>query len=95
MARKPSLYSSDQECWICHNPIAECHHIYGGVGRRPISDQEGCYVYLCREHHQGRMGVHQDMNLRDFFRADCERRWCKANNKTKEDFLELFGSNYI
>lgn len=97
MARKQGLYNTrDDGCWICHNPNAECHHIYGGVGRRPISDNEGCYVFLCKLHHNGsNFGVHFDHELDQFFKEDCERRWCAANGKTPDDFRQRFGVNYV
>lgn len=93
--RKPGLYGEERECYVCGSPYVECHHIYGGVGRRPISDREGCWVYLCREHHQGRTGVHRDPAMMRTLREDCERRWCAANGKTPDDFRKVFGVNYI
>ena len=95
MATGKSLYSDERECWICQSPYVERHHIYGGNGRRPIADREGCWVYLCHEHHQGLSGVHQDAHLMGYFRRDCERRWCAANGKTPDDFRVRFGVNYI
>ena len=99
MARKPSLYSDERECWICHSPYVDCHHIYGGVGRRPISDKEGCYVFLCRAHHLGAMGVHQDAKLMSYFRADCQRRWEEREGLEGEEahdaFRAIFGISYI
>ena len=91
-----SLYSDERECWLCHDPDVARHHIYGGAGRRPISDREGCWVYLCPYHHNmSDFAVHFDKDLDRFFKEDCEERWCKANGKTPEDFREVFGISYI
>lgn len=96
MARGKSLYSELRECWICHSPQVHLHHIYGGNGRRPISDREGCWLYLCPNHHNmSRFGIHFDKELDKAFKEDCERRWCRANGKTPDDFREVFGINYI
>lgn len=91
-----SLYSDERECWVCGNPYCECHHVYGGVGRRPVSDREGCWLYLCREHHQGRTGVHQDAEFREWLRADCQRRWEEREGEEGHDaFREVFGISYL
>ena len=96
MSKKPSLYPTGEGCFICHNPTVVRHHIYGGHGRRPISDDEGCWVELCPAHHNGSdFGVHFDHELDQFFKEDCERRWCERNQKTAKDFLETFGINYL
>ena len=60
------------------------------------SDREGCWVYLCPAHHNmSDFGVHFDRKLDQFFKEDCERRWCKRNHKSPDDFREMFGINYI
>ena len=40
-------------------------------------------------------GVHFDHALDQFFKEDCERRWCEANKKGPDDFRDRFGVNYI
>lgn len=95
-SKKPSLYPTDDGCFICHNPTVVRHHIYGGHGRRPIADEEGCWVELCPYHHNmSDFGVHFDHELDRFFKEDCERRWCAANGKGPDDFRDRFGVNYI
>lgn len=95
--RKPSLYSDERECWLCGRP-AECHHVYAGTGRRQISDREGCYIYLCREHHQGRTGVHHDIRFKNWLKRDCQRRWEEREGlhgeEAHEAFRKVFGQSY-
>ena len=97
--RGSSLYSDKRRCFVCGSPQCECHHVYGGVGRRPISDREGCWLYLCREHHQGTRGVHMDARFRDWLRADCQRRWEEREGLSGEDahdeFRKVFGTSYL
>lgn len=92
-----SLYSDERICWICHSPNnIHKHHVYGGVGRRPISEREGCWLYLCGPHHNlSDFGIHFDKQLDKAIKEDCERRWCKANDATPDDFRAMFGVNYI
>ena len=95
--KNPSLYPTDDGCFICHSPYTECHHIYPS-SRRPISEREGCTVRLCAEHHRGAMGVHNDQKLQDFFRRDCQIRWEKREGIDEPDhetFIALMGRNYI
>ena len=99
MARGVSLYSMERQCWICGNPTCEVHHIYGGVGRRDVSDREGCWVYLCRTHHQGGAGVHGRQDLMRHFREDCQRRWEEraglSGDEAHDAFLKVFGISYL
>ena len=94
--RSDSLYSMERRCWRCGNPTVDVHHIYGGTGRRDISDREGCWVYLCRPHHQGKNGVHGNQELMDFFRQDCQRRWEAREGATDhEAFRKVFGESFL
>lgn len=89
MARGQSLYGTDRECFICKSPYVECHHIYQGA-IRPIADGEGCWVWLCHEHHQGLTGVHHDIRLKRFFKEDCQRRWERREGLEGEEAHEAF-----
>lgn len=96
---KPSLYPSGSGCFICHNPTVVRHHIYGGHGRRPISDEEGCWVELCPYHHNmSDFGVHFDHELDAFFKKDCQRRWEQREDVEGDHhktFIDRFGINYL
>lgn len=92
---KRSLFGDERECYVCGNPNVERHHVYGGVGRRQVSDREGCTVYLCHEHHQGAAGVHFNAELRDELRAECQRRWEDREGKGHDEFRALFGASYL
>lgn len=98
-SRNTSLYNNKEDgCWICKNPFVECHHIYRGTGRRKVSDREGCYVFLCHEHHLGNLGVHNDANLNRFFHEDCQRRWERREGVADgdhSDFIAVFGQSYL
>lgn len=99
MDKKPGLYGEERECFICQNPNVARHHIYGGHGRRPVSDDEGCWVYLCPRHHNmSDFGVHFDKELDMFFKADCQRRWERREGIKEpghETFIRLMGRSYV
>lgn len=93
--KKPSLYPSEHVCFICKTPFnVEQHHIFK-ASRRPISDREGATVFLCHEHHQGRMGVHSDSRFDAWLKRDCQRRWMEREHATADDFREVFYASYL
>lgn len=97
--KKKSLYPDRWEgCYICGNPSVEQHHVFFGVGRRQVSDSEGCTVYLCHDHHQHpRYGVHFDKGLDLMLKQDCQMRWEGREHKrdNHESFIRAFGRNYL
>lgn len=92
-----SIMSNERECYICGTQQnLHRHHIYPGNGRRQISEREGCWCYLCFSHHNGSShGVHFDKELDMQLRKECERKWMEKNDATAEDFIRIFGINYI
>lgn len=100
--RRKLLYDMDEGCLRCGNPYVEWHHVWN-ASRRPISDREGCIAPLCREHHQGRTGVHRDMAFNRRLRADCQRRWeareieeCGiSEDEARERFRGRFYESYL
>lgn len=98
MGARPSLYPDDRTCFVCGSPHVEQHHVYKG-SRRPISDREGCTVWLCHAHHQNhRVGVHYDREFDDWLRADCQRRWEQREMDEagigQDEARERFGSRF-
>ena len=98
MTRRPSLYPTDGECFVCHTTRnIETHHIYPG-SNRDRSDHEGCTVQLCHDHHQHpRFGAHGwDKRLDHWLRRDCQRRWEEREGATDhEAFRRLFYQSYL
>lgn len=98
--RKPSLFNEPSDgCWICKNPNVVMHHIYGGHGRRPISDAEGCYIFLCPYHHNmSDFGVHFDKSLDTSLKRMCQIRWEEREGIDEPDhetFIARFYRNYL
>lgn len=92
MAKKSKLFNERADgCWLCGNPNVEEHHIYSS-SRRPISDREGCVVYLCHLHHQGSVGVHNDSDFNKWLRMECQRRWEKREGVEDDPEHNLFRS---
>lgn len=91
-----SILSNERKCFVCgYGYKLHKHHIYGG-GRRKISEQDGCWVYLCAYHHNmSDSGVHFNHPLDIRLKQICEKRWMEVNEATIDDFIQRFGRNYL
>lgn len=100
--RGKSLLSdeSDPRCYVCHTTYGlHVHHVYPGSGRRSVSDEEGCWVYLCGPHHNmSNMGVHFNNALDIEIRRRCQAAWEHRKGISDPDhseFIRVFGANYL
>ena len=92
----PSIIQETKECFICKTKYGlQYHHVVFGAGKRQLSEREGLTVWLCREHHTGSNGVHLNHDLDLQLKQIVEKRWMEVNNKTEEDFIKIFGKNYL
>ena len=91
-----SILSNSYECFVCGFPYhLHRHHIYGGIGRRQISEEHGFWVYLCGYHHNlSDEGVHSDRKVLD----QKLKKWCQSKfeeTHTRDEFMQLIGRNYL
>lgn len=85
---------AEAECVMCHRP-AECrHHVYAG-GLRKVSEANGLWVYMCHECHNlhPRKSVHQNPELWDELKAECQRAYESYHGH--EAFIALVGRSYV
>lgn len=93
--RNRSIISNEKECFICGNPNVEKHHIFGGNGRRDVSDRYGCWVWLCNRHHTGsNQAVHTDKDLDLHLKCLCQRKW-EERFGDRAEFIRLFTKSYL
>ena len=94
-----SIITNDlKHCYVCGtNQNIELHHCIHGTAKRKLADKEGLIVPLCHEHHQGTKGVHgrDGHNLDKELKINAEVVWCEKNAKTPDDFIRIFGRNYL
>jgi hypothetical protein len=92
-----SILQTEKECYITgstHN--LHKHHIYAGIGRRKISEQNGFWVYLIGAlHNQSSEGVHgkNGHKLDLMLKQDCQRKFEETHSR--EEFIKLIGKNYL
>lgn len=70
----------------------EKHHIFGGVANRPKSEQYGLFVWLSEEQHRY-LHDHQLEMIK--IKKIAQATFMKYYNKTVDEFIDIFGKNYL
>lgn len=91
-----SILSNEEKCYCCMTTRdLHRHHIFFGTANRRISEQDGCWVYLCADHHIGRFGVHSgNKQLDDKLKEKCQQKWEEIYG-TREEFIKRYGKSYL
>lgn len=96
-----SIIQTDLDrCFLCGLPAngdpLDWHHCFGG-SRRKKSEQYGLKVLL--HHNQchifGMGAVHQDIRSRQYIQQAAQRAAMDEYGWTIEDFIRMFGKNYL
>ena len=83
-------------CMVCGTDQRVCiHEVFYGTANRKKSKEFGLVVPLCYEHHQGTNGVHFNKVLDLKLKQQAEKIWLKENNATIDEFIKVFGKNYL
>lgn len=99
-----SIMQTDKEhCYLCgKNSRADYfgldeHHIFGGYGIRPLSEKYGLKVYLCHNscHEFGENAVHQNAEVDRALKQKAQKKAMKVYGWSIEDFIKIFGRNYL
>lgn len=89
-----------KECFLCgrngKGDRLERHHIFSGA-KRPLSEKYGLTVYLCGErcHRNGVFSAHRNAKVADYLHKYGQRKAMQENGWTVEQFVEIFGKNYL
>lgn len=68
------------------------HHIFGGVANRPKSEEYGLFIWLTPEQHNY---LHDHPKEMLGIKKEAQKSFMKHYNKTVEEFIEVFGKNYL
>lgn len=87
---------TEKECYLTHR--RDCalhkHHIFEGNGRRKLSEQYGCWVYLIPSlHNMSSAGVHANKALDLRLKQECQLVFEKTHDRT--EFIRIFGRSYL
>lgn len=93
-------WTEEKHCWLCGrngnvDPLDK-HHIFGGPNRK-LSEKYGLVVYLCHDrcHENGVYAVHRCKETADLLHRCGQRKAMHDQGWTKEDFIRIFGKNYL
>ena len=76
------------KCYLCKNKKQDLHEIFGGKNRQ-ASMRYGLVIPVCRQCHTG---IDKDIQLM----LDLHQLGQRAfESKYKEDFIKVFGQNYL
>ena len=89
-----SIMQTEKLCYICGAEYGlELHHCISGTANRKLSDRYGLVVFLCRDHHTGRLGVHQDIFLKNRLERDAQRKFEELYGHAA--WMRTFRKNYL
>lgn len=83
-------------------PTVERHHIFEGVANRPLSDEDGLWVPLSWEHHQGNMSVQHNKEMKALMHIIGQLAFEKhkvaggmTEDEAREAFRKRYGRSYL
>ena len=84
----------DRRCYVCKScRNLELHHAMHGTANRELSERYKLGVWLCRDHHTGRIGVHSDIILDERIKKAAQRAFeAKYGHKL---WMKTFRKNYL
>lgn len=90
-----SIISNERECLVCGLTYnLHKHHIFYGTANRKLSEQYGCWCYLCARHHNmSNSGVHFDKGLDKNLKEFAQKKFNEVYPEL--DFKQIFGKNYL
>lgn len=95
--KRYSILMKMDHCLICGNiHDLHIHEVFFGTSNRTNSIKEGLCVSLCPFHHNiGNNSVHLNREVDLKVKRWAEKKWMEHNKKTEEDFIKIFGKNYL
>lgn len=89
-----SIIQTRKECFMCRTTDnLHCHHVFGGPNRK-WSEKYGLKIWLCANHHNmSDAGIHFNKALDLQVKQIAQREF--EDTYTREDFLRIFGKNYL
>ena len=90
---KSILQEDTNYCFVCGRYGTERHHCIYGNANRKLSDKYGLIVGLCYNHHRGNEGVHFNRELDMELKQMAQKRFMEVY--PNEDFMKIFGKNYL
>ncbi len=96
---KSIMQADYNECYLCGAngtmDYLHWHHVFGGPNRKN-SEKYGLKVRICgfKCHENGPKAVHKCKETADNLKAAAQRAF-EEKHGTREDFMRIFGRNYL
>lgn len=90
-----SILQSEKKCYITGSTLdLHKHHIFFGRGRRALSEEYGCWVWLRADwHNSSGYGVHFNHDLDIYLKQKCQKKFEEGHSR--KEFVQIFGKNYL
>lgn len=84
----------ERKCYVCGcvNNL-ELHHCMHGTANRTLATKYQLLVWLCRDHHTGRIGVHSDIILDERIKRDAQKAFEAIHGHSM--WMKVFQKNYL
>lgn len=98
-----SILQEKECCFICGttNELHR-HHVFYGTANRKVSEEDGCWIWLCGPHHNmSNYGIHFNKDLDDKVKQFAEKKWIEtyASDLPEDEqikaFIKRYGRNYL
>ena len=84
----------DERCFVCGSRRSlELHHIMHGSANRRLSTKYSLVCWLCRTHHTGSIGVHNDYKLDEKLKQTAQKAFEEMYGHGL--WMETFRKNYL
>ena len=71
-------------------------NVFMGNKQRSIAEHYGAVMYLCPEcHTEGKASVHRNRVVRLWTQEIMQKKLMEENDWTVQDFINIFGRNYL
>ena len=78
-------------CIICGRPKWEFHHLCFGHGGKPLSDEDGLVIPVCRECHEL---IHSDARIGTMSKMMGQLAW-EGKYGDREQFRKRYGKSFL
>lgn len=96
MERYSIITDNLRVCYVCKRPKECLHEVFFGTANRQKSIEYGLVVPLCNYHHNfSDKGVHFNRELDLKLKKIGEKAFIDHYKSSVEEFIRIFGKNYI
>lgn len=91
-----SIIDNEKECFICRTTKdLDKHHVFRGESKRSFAEKDGCWVWLCQNHHTlTNEALHNNTPFRRTLEKYAQYIW-ENTYGTREEFIRRYGKSFL